>query len=65
MIPDIPAEKIESMGNTAMTGAQMALISTRARRKSQRISKQLEYLELATHPDFQSFFVNALRFPKQ
>ncbi len=65
MIPDIPVERIKSTGNTAMTGAQMALISTRSRRKSQRVSKQLEYLELATHPDFQSFFVNSLRFPKK
>ena len=63
MLPDVPPGIIKSAGNTAVAGAKMALISRKARKTCERISARAEYIELATHPDFHSVFLEALRFP--
>ncbi|MGQ9642081.1 MAG: ASKHA domain-containing protein, partial [Candidatus Bathycorpusculaceae bacterium] len=59
LIPDVPAEKVEFVGNTAIIGAKMALISGEAREKADIISKKVRYLELAADPDFKKEFLNA------
>jgi uncharacterized 2Fe-2S/4Fe-4S cluster protein (DUF4445 family) len=63
MIPDFPQTIITSVGNAAGTGARMALISGRAREMCAEISKNVEYVELGVHPDFQSVFIRSLNFP--
>ena len=65
MIPDVPLNVVTSVGNAAGTGARMALVSSRARRICEKISNSVEYVELAAHPDFQSVFMESLRFPHQ
>jgi uncharacterized 2Fe-2S/4Fe-4S cluster protein (DUF4445 family) len=65
MIPDIPQNFVTCIGNAAGTGARMALISRKARKNCEKISKSVEYVELATHPNFHSTFIEALRFPRQ
>jgi len=63
MIPDVPFQTILSVGNAAGSGARMALLSGHIRKVSEKISKNAEYVELATHPKFQSVFIESLRFP--
>ncbi|MEM2393505.1 MAG: ASKHA domain-containing protein [Candidatus Bathyarchaeia archaeon] len=63
LVPDIPTEKIKFVGNTALTGAKMALISVEARRIAEVISKKTRYLELATDPAFQQEFADAMFIP--
>jgi uncharacterized 2Fe-2S/4Fe-4S cluster protein (DUF4445 family) len=65
MIPNVPLNIVTSVGNAAGTGARMALVSSRARRICEKISNSVEYVELAAHPDFQSVFMESLRFPKR
>ena len=63
LVPDVPTEKIKSVGNTALTGAKMALISREARKTAETLSKRIRYLELTVDPDFRSEFANAMFIP--
>jgi uncharacterized 2Fe-2S/4Fe-4S cluster protein (DUF4445 family) len=50
------------MGNTAGQGACLALLNRRKRKEAERISRKMEYLELASHPRFRESFVSGLFF---
>jgi len=63
LIPDIPLEKVSFIGNAAVTGAKMALISVEAREKASKISEKVRYLELAADPNFNKEFINATLIP--
>ena len=63
LVPDVPTEKIRFVGNTAVTGAKMALISREARETAEAISRRVRYLELAIDPDFSQEFSYALLIP--
>jgi len=60
LLPDIPTEKIKFVGNTAITGAKMALISKEIRNQAEQIAKKARYLELTSDPDFNQEFTKAL-----
>jgi len=63
LIPDVPTEKIKFVGNTAVTGAKMALTSKEMRKKAEQITDKVRYLELANAPDFNQEFIKALFIP--
>lgn len=63
MYPDIPLGRISFAGNTAGSGARMALISREERSEAQTIAETLEYVELAADPEFQREFINSLYIP--
>jgi len=65
LIPDIPTEKIKFVGNTAVMGAKMALISKEVRQTAESLSKLVRYHELAADPDFHSEFINAIPIPNR
>ena len=53
---------IVAVGNAAGEGACMALRSRSAWQRSSTLAQETEFLELATMPDFQDEFVDALEF---
>ncbi|HIE38131.1 MAG TPA: DUF4445 domain-containing protein [Anaerolineales bacterium] len=61
MLPAIPLERFEQVGNVAGTGARMALVSQAERERAARIARRVEYVELTVHPNFQERFTQALR----
>ena len=63
LIPNFPLDKVHFIGNAAEAGAKMALMSKEAREEAVRISKGTEYVELATDPNFQNEFMEAMMFP--
>ena len=63
MIPEFNLASIEQVGNAAGTGARMALISKAARREAQMIRDKVEYVELATDPNYQKAYLDAMMFP--
>jgi uncharacterized 2Fe-2S/4Fe-4S cluster protein (DUF4445 family) len=63
LVPDVPTEKIKFVGNAALTGAKMALISREARRTAETLSRRVRYLELMVDPDFSSEFADAMFIP--
>ena len=64
LIPALPPERIRYVGNAAALGAQLALVSEAERSRATRLARSIEHLSLATHPDFQDLFVDAMNFPK-
>ncbi|HUS73858.1 MAG TPA: ASKHA domain-containing protein [Sedimentisphaerales bacterium] len=62
LLPDVPAERIHSVGNAACSGAQMILVSRRCREKAKELARKIEYVEIAHEPDFQNVFANCMQF---
>jgi len=60
LIPDVSREKIMFVGNTAVVGAKMALISKEMRKRAGQIANKVRYLELASDSDFDREFIKAL-----
>jgi len=63
LFPEVPLEKVKSVGNAAGTGARMSLLSKDKREEEKEILNKLRYVELATHSTFQTQFVEAMNFP--
>jgi uncharacterized 2Fe-2S/4Fe-4S cluster protein (DUF4445 family) len=63
MYPDVPLERVQFVGNTAGSGARMALLSVDARKTAGEIAKRVEYVELGADPDFQGEFLKATYLP--
>ena len=62
MFPDCGVENIVSVGNAAGVGAKMALLSLEKRKEAQRAVEFVEFVEIASEPDFQRYFVEAMSF---
>jgi uncharacterized 2Fe-2S/4Fe-4S cluster protein (DUF4445 family) len=60
LLPPIPLEKINSIGNAASEGAKMVLLSTRERARSMTLAKKVEHMELSAHREFQELFIQSL-----
>ncbi len=64
MIPQELKNRISSIGNAAGIGAQMILNNRAAWRTAEMLAMKAEFVELASLPDFQDEFVDALEFPE-
>ncbi|MEC9348308.1 MAG: ASKHA domain-containing protein [Planctomycetota bacterium] len=62
LIPDLPDEKITRIGNAAIEGATLALLSTRRRLELEETVSRIEHIELETDPDFFDHFVEGCQF---
>ncbi len=63
LIPDVSLEKISFIGNAAISGAKMCLISTEMREIAEKLSERIHYIELTAHPDFYREFFDSLFIP--
>jgi len=63
LIPDVPTKRIRFVGNTAVSGAKMALTSINIRKQAEKLSEEIRYIELITAPDFQEEFKNSIFLP--
>jgi len=63
MYPDVSLDKIEFIGNAAGSGARMCLRSVRMRDLAEKLSRDVEYVELAAERNFQSEFAQAMFLP--
>lgn len=64
LIPDLPNEKIIQIGNAAIEGATLALLSLTRRRELEEKIKTIEHVELETNPDFFDHFVEGCQFQR-
>jgi uncharacterized 2Fe-2S/4Fe-4S cluster protein (DUF4445 family) len=62
LLPPVPRERVEFVGNAAGVGAQMALVDGRARRRMATLRRRLTFLDLATNSDFHEVFTGKLTF---
>jgi uncharacterized 2Fe-2S/4Fe-4S cluster protein (DUF4445 family) len=60
MLPRLPLDLFHQVGNAAGTGARLALISRSRRTEAQSIARRVEYVELATVPQFARRFALAM-----
>jgi uncharacterized 2Fe-2S/4Fe-4S cluster protein (DUF4445 family) len=68
LLPDLPAERTAFVGNASLAGARLLLISRPARSVAEALAAKIAHVSLATRPDFQETFVEALqfgRYPKE
>lgn len=63
LIPDVPTRKIEFVGNTAISGAKIALVSKGMRETAQKLLTKIRYVELMTAPDFRREFLDSIFLP--
>jgi uncharacterized 2Fe-2S/4Fe-4S cluster protein (DUF4445 family) len=64
MLPDIPLEKIDKVGNAAVEGARQVLISQKKRKEAEEISKKIKHIRLEMEKNFQYKFMRELGFDK-
>ncbi len=60
MLPRLPLERFEQVGNAAGMGAKLALISRDQRAKAREIARRVGYVELATDPRFIQTFAQSM-----
>lgn len=63
LFPDIKMEKYRFIGNGALEGARLALLSKQKRRELQRVYENMTYLELSINNLFFEEFTSALFIP--
>jgi uncharacterized 2Fe-2S/4Fe-4S cluster protein (DUF4445 family) len=62
LIPRIPQSRIVQVGNAAIEGASIALLSRSRRAELECTVRAVEHCRLETHPDFFEFFVEGCQF---
>ena len=65
MIPPVLLDKITPIGNAAGEGAKLCALSREEFAYSQKLAKETEFLELASLPNFQDCYVDALEFEEE
>jgi uncharacterized 2Fe-2S/4Fe-4S cluster protein (DUF4445 family) len=63
--PEIPPERIHSVGNAAGVGAKLALLSLEERQLADAIAQNVGHIELCTNLDYADTFMDAMVFPQQ
>jgi uncharacterized 2Fe-2S/4Fe-4S cluster protein (DUF4445 family) len=62
LIPALADEKIVKVGNAAIEGASIALLSNSRRQELEQLIKKVEHCRLETDPRFFDFFVDGCQF---
>ena len=62
LIPDLPHERIVQVGNAALEGATLALLSVAAREETDQLVRRIEHVELETFPEFFHCFTEGAQF---
>jgi uncharacterized 2Fe-2S/4Fe-4S cluster protein (DUF4445 family) len=63
LIPDIDVKRIQFIGNSSLTGAQLALTSITAFEDSLKIARRMTNVELSNYTPFMNEFIAALFLP--
>jgi len=63
MLPDVPPERIQFVGNTAIAGAKTVLLSRKALETAEKIAKSMTYFDLMSHPKYMDEFIRANFLP--
>lgn len=63
LLPDMPWEQFDFLGNTSVRGAYYALLDWRKREQIAEIAKRMTYIELSADNSFYEAFTSALFLP--
>jgi uncharacterized 2Fe-2S/4Fe-4S cluster protein (DUF4445 family) len=59
MLPSLPLNRFQQVGNAAGMGAKLSLISLGKRAEAQAVASRVEYIELGSAPHFEQTFIQA------
>lgn len=62
LIPPLPLQRIEPVGNAAGAGAKIALRSTRERKRAQWLARQMKHIVMTGNPQYQEAYIEHLGF---
>lgn len=57
--------RIQAVGNSALAGAQLMLLSREYNRRLEQLHHTIRYVELSSHPVFTEAFTEAMLFPEE
>lgn len=60
LLPRLPLDRFRQVGNAAGMGARLALLSRTRRAEAQAIARRVQYVELASDPQFSKIFASAM-----
>ena len=63
LLPDMPWDRFEFLGNTSVRGAYYALLSWQARQRVAEIAHRMTYIELSADNSFYDSFMSAMFLP--
>ncbi len=63
LLPDLPEERFQFVGNTSLAGARRALLSVDEFARARRVVENMSYFELSADPDFMDRYVASLFLP--
>ena len=63
MLPDVPPEKIQFVGNTSIAGAKTVLLSCKALEATEEIANSMTYFDLMSHQGYMDEFTRANFLP--
>ena len=63
MLPDVPLEKIQFVGNTSIAGAKTVLLSQKALEAAEEIARSMTYFDLMSHNKYMEEFLQASFIP--
>jgi len=63
LLPDVPLDRVRSIGNAACAGAERILLNTDCRAEAGELARSIEYVEIARDPAFGEAFASAMAFP--
>jgi uncharacterized 2Fe-2S/4Fe-4S cluster protein (DUF4445 family) len=63
LLPKTDIRKFTFVGNTAISGAKMALKSAEVRKRFEELAKNVKFVELAAHPLFKQIFIKNISLP--
>jgi uncharacterized 2Fe-2S/4Fe-4S cluster protein (DUF4445 family) len=61
LLPDVPVERVQFIGNAALAGAVLATLSRRHLETAVRVAREAVRVDMATDESFQDVFVDKLR----
>ncbi|MBU0952409.1 MAG: DUF4445 domain-containing protein [Elusimicrobia bacterium] len=63
LLPDLPRNKFQFIGNSSITGAKICLLSKEARDKAKETAEKMTYIDLSTNPKFMNEYTSTLFLP--
>jgi uncharacterized 2Fe-2S/4Fe-4S cluster protein (DUF4445 family) len=65
MLPQVLLDRITPIGNAAGEGSRLCALSRAEFEYAKKLASGTEFLELASMPDFQDLYVDALEFGEE
>lgn len=63
LLPDLAHDKFHYIGNSALTGAYISLLSRKGRRQLLEVASRMTYIDLSSDPHYMDSYVSALFLP--